>query len=302
MNLHHTGQAAATILSAKLDNPTGYGRIIRKPGGSVAAVVEEKAADESQRAIQEINSSVYCFTLEKLWPCLEALRPENFHNELYLTDAIALLNEHNEKVLAQVAPDANEIIGCNTRVELAEVDRFFRRRKAVELMESGVTIYLPDTVLVDPDVEVGRDSLIEPGVQLLGKTRIGAGCTIRTGSVLVDAVLAEGVHVRQHCVIASSVLGPQTIAGPFAHIREGSELKVGRTRGQFRGSEKEHAARRREGHAPDVSGRRHHRAQKQYRRRNDYLQLRRDQQESHDYRRARLYRQRFGTGGAGENR
>jgi bifunctional UDP-N-acetylglucosamine pyrophosphorylase/glucosamine-1-phosphate N-acetyltransferase len=233
MNLHRTGQAAATILSAKLENPAGYGRIIRKPGGSVAAVVEEKAADESQRAIQEINSSVYCFTLEKLWPCLEALRPENFHNELYLTDAIALLNERGEKVLAQVASDANEILGCNNRVELAEVDRIFRRRKAVELMESGVTIYLPDTVLVDPDVEVGRDSLIEPGVQLLGKTRIGPGCTIRTGSVLVDAVLAEGVHVRQHCVIASSMLGPQTTAGPFAHIREGAELKAGARVGNF---------------------------------------------------------------------
>ncbi len=232
-NAHRAGQAAATILSAKIDNPKGYGRIIRKPSGAVAAVVEEKAADESQRAIQEINSSVYCFTLEKLWPCLEALRPENFHKELYLTDAIALLNEQGEKVMAQLAGDAQEILGCNTRGELAEVDQILRRRKAAALMDSGVTIYLPESVLIDPDVEVGRDSLIEPCVQLLGKTRIGPGCTIRTGSVLVDANLAEGVHVRQHCVVTSSTLGPQTIVGPFAHVREGTELRAGARVGNY---------------------------------------------------------------------
>jgi bifunctional UDP-N-acetylglucosamine pyrophosphorylase / glucosamine-1-phosphate N-acetyltransferase len=230
---HRSGRAAATVLTARLDDPTGYGRIIRKPDGTVAAIVEEKAADKGQRAIQEINSSIYCFTLEKLWPCLDELRPENAHRELYLTDAIALLNQRGEKVLAQMGEDSHEILGCNTRAELAEVDRIFRRRKAAALMDSGVTIYLPETVLIDPEVEIGRDSVIEPGVQLLGKTRIGPGCTIRTGSVLADAVLAEGVMVRQHCLVASSRLGPGVVVGPFSHLRDGAELRAGARVGNY---------------------------------------------------------------------
>jgi bifunctional UDP-N-acetylglucosamine pyrophosphorylase / glucosamine-1-phosphate N-acetyltransferase len=230
---HRSSRAAATILTAKLDDPTGYGRIIRKPDGTVSAIVEERAANKEQRAIQEINSSIYCFTLEKLWPCLDELRPENVHRELYLTDAIALLNERGEKVMAQMTEDPQEILGCNTRAELAEVDRIFRRRKAAALMDSGVTIYLPETVLIDADVEIGRDTVIEPCVQLLGKTRIGPGCTIRTGSVLADAALAEGVMVRQHCLVASSKLGAGVVVGPFAHLRDGAELRAGARVGNY---------------------------------------------------------------------
>jgi bifunctional UDP-N-acetylglucosamine pyrophosphorylase/glucosamine-1-phosphate N-acetyltransferase len=230
---HRAGQAAATILTAKIDDPTGYGRIVRKQDGTVAAIVEEKSASETQKKIHEINSSVYCFTIEKLWPCLSELRPENAHKELYLTDAIALLNHRGEKVLAQLAADPQEILGCNTRAELAEVDRILRRRKAAALMDAGVTIYLPETVLIDADVEIGCDTVIEPCVQLLGKTRIGSGCTVRTGSVLTDAVLAEGVMVRPHCMVASSVLGAGTIIGPFAHLRDGAELRPGARVGNF---------------------------------------------------------------------
>ena len=115
LDTHRRGEAAATILSAELADPTGYGRIVRDTEGRVQAIVEEKAATPEQRAIREVNSSIYCFTLEKLWPCLNALRPDNVHHELYLTDAIALLRQRNERVLAQIAPDANEILGCNTR-------------------------------------------------------------------------------------------------------------------------------------------------------------------------------------------
>ena len=230
---HRSSHAAATILTAKLDDPTNYGRIVRKKDGSVAAVVEEKSADEQQRAIREINSSIYCFSLDKLWPCLEKLRPENAHKELYLTDAIALLNERGEKVIAQVAEDPHEILGCNSRADLAEVDRIFRRRKAAELMQAGVTIYLPETVLIDAEVEIGRDTVIEPAVQLLGRTQIAAGCTVRTGSVLSDAKLAEAVMVRQHCLVVSSTLGAGVIVGPFAHIREGAEIRAGARVGNY---------------------------------------------------------------------
>ena len=170
LDTHRRGEAAATILTAELDDPSGYGRIVRDAEGRVQSIVEENSATPEQRAIREVNSSIYCFTLEKLWPCLNALRPNNAHRELYLTDAIALLRQRNERVLAQVAADSREILGCNTRADLADVDRIFRARKAAELMDAGVTIYLPETVVIDPEVTVGPDTIIEPGVQLLGKT------------------------------------------------------------------------------------------------------------------------------------
>jgi bifunctional UDP-N-acetylglucosamine pyrophosphorylase / glucosamine-1-phosphate N-acetyltransferase len=227
------GAAAVTILTAELDDPTGYGRIVRQANGSVAAIVEENALWPTQRAIREVNSSIYCFTLAKLWPCLAELRPENVHRELYLTDAIALLNKRGERVDAVPAADPAEALGANTRAELAEVDRILRQRKAAALMESGVTIYLPETVLIDPDVEVGADTVIEPAVQLLGKTRIGRGCTVRTGSVLADAVLEDDVVVRQHCLVAASRLGQGTVVGPFAHLRDGAVLEPGARVGNY---------------------------------------------------------------------
>ncbi|MFZ0639560.1 MAG: bifunctional UDP-N-acetylglucosamine diphosphorylase/glucosamine-1-phosphate N-acetyltransferase GlmU [Candidatus Acidiferrales bacterium] len=233
VDTHRKGGAAATVLTAQLDDPTGYGRIVRNKDGSVAAIVEEKSANEAEGKIREVNSSIYCFTLEKLWPCLAEVRPENAHHELYLTDAIAQLNKRKERVLAVRTASAREILGCNTRAELAEADRVFRARKAAALMDGGVTIYLPETVLIDPEVEVGSDSVIEPGVQLLGKTRIGSHCRIQSGSVLTDAVLDHHVLVRQHSVLTASLLSAGAIVGPFAHLREGAELRAGARVGNF---------------------------------------------------------------------
>jgi bifunctional UDP-N-acetylglucosamine pyrophosphorylase/glucosamine-1-phosphate N-acetyltransferase len=230
---HRVGSATVTLLSALLENPTGYGRIMRKHDGTVAAIVEEKALGDEQRAIREINSSVYCFTLAKLWPVMQELKPANVHRELYLTDAIALLDQRGEKVLAEIAPDAHEVLGCNTRAELADVDRFFRARKRAALMEAGVTMYLPETVLVDADVEIGADTVIEPAVQLLGTTRIGAGCVIQTGSVIASSVIEDGVTVKPHCVVANSRLSPGVVVGPFAHLRDGAELRHGARVGNF---------------------------------------------------------------------
>src|ERR1700732_4053898 len=204
VDTHRHGEADATILTAELNDPTDYGRVLRDSEGRVQAIVEEKSATPEQRAIREVNSSIYCFTLAKLWPCLTALRPENAHRELYLTDVIGILRQQNERVLAYIAPDSQEILGCNTRAALADVDRIFRARKAAELMEAGVTIYLPETVLIDPEVSAGPDTVIEPCVQLLGKTRIGARCTIQTGSVLRDMRLDDEVVIGAHSVMVSS--------------------------------------------------------------------------------------------------
>jgi bifunctional UDP-N-acetylglucosamine pyrophosphorylase/glucosamine-1-phosphate N-acetyltransferase len=230
---HHKGNAAATILSAVVADPSGYGRVVRKSESLVSAIVEESQLTGEQREINEINSAIYCFTLEKLWPALAQVKPNNKHRELYLTDAIGVLNGKGETVLAHVAADPREVLGCNTRADLAEVDRIFREWKRSALMDAGVTIQLPETVLIDPDVVAGEDTVIEPGVQLLGKTKIGARCTIRTGSVLADATLGDDVTVEPHCVVAQSRLDDRVIIGPFARLRPNNHLKADSRIGNF---------------------------------------------------------------------
>jgi bifunctional UDP-N-acetylglucosamine pyrophosphorylase/glucosamine-1-phosphate N-acetyltransferase len=230
---HRAGNAAATILTAVLADPSGYGRVLRKSETNVSAVVEESQLTEGQRELNEINSAIYCFTLDKLWPALAHVKPNNKHRELYLTDSIATLTASGETVLAEVAGDPREILGCNTRADLAEVDRVFRERKRAALMDAGVSIQLPETVLIDPEVTAGEDTVIEPGVQLLGKTKIGARCTIRSGSVLTDALLGDDVTVEPHCVVAQSRLDDRVIIGPFARLRPENHLKAGARIGNF---------------------------------------------------------------------
>jgi bifunctional UDP-N-acetylglucosamine pyrophosphorylase/glucosamine-1-phosphate N-acetyltransferase len=152
---------------------------------------------------------------------------------LYLTDAVTVLASKNETVLAHVAADPREVLGCNTRADLAEVDGIFRERKRVELMNEGVSIQLPETVLIDPDVTVGEDTVLEPCVQLLGKTKIGQRCSIRTGSVLSDMILGDDVLVEPHCVAMQSRLDDNAIIGPFARLRPGTHLKNGARAGNF---------------------------------------------------------------------
>lgn len=230
---HRAAGAAASILTAVVAEPSGYGRILRKSGEQVAAIVEESQLAEGQREINEINSSIYCFTLKNLWPALAKVKPNNRHREIYLTDALAVMAASGETVVAQVAEDSREVLGCNTRIDLAGVDRIFREWKRDSLMNSGVTIQLPETVLIDPDVTAGEDTTIEPGVQLLGATKIGARCVIRSGSVLADAVLGDDVIVEAHSAIAQSRLDSDVVIGPFARLRGGTHLKRGARIGNF---------------------------------------------------------------------
>lgn len=230
---HRNGLAAATILSAVVADPSGYGRIVRKSETSVSAIVEESQLTDEQRDINEINSAIYCFTLEKLWPALAEVKPNNKHRELYLTDAIAVMSGKGETVLAAVSADPREVLGCNTRADLAEVDRIFREWKRNALMDAGVTIQLPETVLIDPDVTAGEDTLIEAGVQLLGKTKLGARSSVRTGSVVVDSVLGDDVKIEPHCVVVESRLEDGVSIGPFARLRTGTHVKSGGRIGNF---------------------------------------------------------------------
>jgi bifunctional UDP-N-acetylglucosamine pyrophosphorylase/glucosamine-1-phosphate N-acetyltransferase len=233
LDTHRRGEAAATILTAEIADPSGYGRIVRDSEGRVLSIVEDGKATPEQRAINEVNSAIYCFTLEKLWPCLAALRPDNMHRELYLTDAISMLRERNERVLAYIALDANEVLGCNTRAHLADIDRIFRARKAAALMDSGVTIYLPETVIIDPEVAVGPDTIIDPGVRLLGRTRIGANCRIGAGSILLDMRVDDAVTIFPNCNLASSRLHARSQVGPFARLRPGADVREGAHVGNF---------------------------------------------------------------------
>jgi len=230
---HRAGNAAATVLSAVVSDPSGYGRVLRKSETAVQAIIEESQLTDEQRELNEINSSIYCFTLQKLWPALAQVKPNNKHRELYLTDAVGVLASSGELVLAHVAPDAREALGCNTRADLAEVDRIFRERKGVELMDAGVSMQLPETVLIDPEVVAGEDTLIEAGVQLLGKTKIGARCRIRSGSIVTDSVLGDDVSVEPHSYIAESKLEDGVTVGPFARLRIGTHLKRGSRVGNF---------------------------------------------------------------------
>jgi bifunctional UDP-N-acetylglucosamine pyrophosphorylase / glucosamine-1-phosphate N-acetyltransferase len=233
ISVHRDSNAAATILTALVNEPSGYGRIARKTESTVAAIIEESQLTDDQRELNEINSSIYCFTADKLWPALAEIKPDNKHRELYLTDAVAVLAARGETVLAHVAADPREALGCNTRADLAEVDRIFREWKRAALMDAGVSMQLPETVLIDTDVSAGEDTVLEPCVQLLGKTKIGARCTIRTGSILSDAHLGDDVIVEPHSMIFESRVENKVTIGPYARIRPGSHLKANARVGNF---------------------------------------------------------------------
>lgn len=209
----------ATVLTALLDDPTGYGRILRDPAGHVAGIVEHKAATPAQREIREINSGIYCFRAEKLWAHIDAIGTNNPAGEFYLTDIVELLRAAGHLTRARILADPNELLGINTRVELAKVDAIFRARKTTELMLAGVTLEKPETITVDVDVTIGADTIVESGVRLLGRTTIGADCRIGAGSILASATLADEVLVHPYSVIEDSRVGAGARVGPFARLR-----------------------------------------------------------------------------------
>lgn len=234
-DFHIREQAAMTILSAAPEDPFGYGRIVRKKAGSpeVAAIVEQKALTPEQQTIREINSGIYAFRRATLYAHIGQLRDDNAHKELYLTDMARILVDAGERVVAVVAPKATEVLGANTIAEMMELDRELRMATARRLMAAGVTIFRPDTVTLDAGVEVGSDTVIEPFVQLLGETKVGSDCRIRSYSVVENAVLGDHVLVRQSCVITDSEIGKGALIGPFAHIRPGCHVGEGAHIGNF---------------------------------------------------------------------
>jgi bifunctional UDP-N-acetylglucosamine pyrophosphorylase / glucosamine-1-phosphate N-acetyltransferase len=237
----HTAQKAAmTLLSADLDNPYGYGRVIRKGAegraemrSEVQAIVEEKSATPQQKKIREINSGFYAFAAPALYEHIDRLSTANAHGEYYLTDMAAVFHRARKKVVAIKTSDACEVLGSNTRAEMMVLDARLRLAKCRELLEQGVTIFYPHTCVIDSDVEVGADTVIEPFVQLLGHTKIGADCRIRSYSVIANSVLGERVTVKPGTIMEDSRVGAGAVLGPYSHLRPGSEVGEGAHVGNF---------------------------------------------------------------------
>jgi bifunctional UDP-N-acetylglucosamine pyrophosphorylase / glucosamine-1-phosphate N-acetyltransferase len=235
LDFHTAQHASMTLLSADLDNPTGYGRVLRKSANrpEVQAIVEERSASPAQKEIREINSGFYCFSVKDLYSHIGDLSTDNPHSEYYLTDMAGVLRRARRRVVAWKTDNPGEVLGGNTRAELADIDHFLRVAKARQLMADGVTIFYPATCVVDADVCVAPDTVIEPYVQLLGATRIGTGCRVRSYSVIRDCEIGDGVTIRPGCIMEASRVGPGAMIGPYSHLRPDSEIGEGAHVGNF---------------------------------------------------------------------
>ena len=233
IDAHTEARADATVLTAVLDDPRGYGRIVRAGGTRIRAIVEEKIASAAEKKIREVNSAIICFDIPRLLARLSELTDQNAQKEYLLTDLAAIFNRHREKVIAFRAPDAREVMGINDRVELARVEAILRRRKAETLMRAGVTVVNPEVTYIDEPVDVGPDTVIGPGASLLGKTTVGMACWLGPYCTLTDSTVGDRVTVRQSSVISNSTLAPDAAVGPFAHLRDGAVLEDGARIGNF---------------------------------------------------------------------
>lgn len=230
LDTHEKNAAAASILTAKLENPAGYGRIIRAEDGAALAIVEEKDAGPEQKAINEVNTGTYCFDKEKLFDALKKVGSDNRQGEYYLTDVVGILNGQGEKVMASMTEDPGETMGVNTRVHLAEADKAMRQRVNEELMLSGVTIVDPATTFISPGVKIGKDTVVYPMTFISGETKIGENCSIGPSSRVIDCEIGDSVVVEESVVRGSRVEDGAQL-GPFCHVRPGtlvkSQAKVG---------------------------------------------------------------------------
>jgi bifunctional UDP-N-acetylglucosamine pyrophosphorylase/glucosamine-1-phosphate N-acetyltransferase len=223
---HKGHEAAMTILTAEPGNPFGYGRVLRdaQDDSVVLAIVEQKSLTPEQYDERTINSGIYCFDTEALFANLDKLSNENSSGEFYLTDIAGLLVSEGRRVLAMKAESVDEVLGANTIAEMMHLDAAMRLASAQRLMAQGVTIFRPETCVIDAEVEVGADTVIEPYVQLLGTTTIGPDCRVRSYSVIQRSTLGTGVLVRNGCVLDEATVGDGAMLGPYAHLRPGSEI------------------------------------------------------------------------------
>ena len=242
---HRTSKAACSILSVRLENPTGYGRIVRDENDCFLRIVEQKDATPEEQTVKEINSGIYCFDSRKLFGALKRVEPSNQQGEYYLTDVPQILLANGEKVNVQLHGNAREVSGINTRAELAEFENLMRRTTIRKLMvDNGVTFLDPSHAYVSAEAEVGRDCIIYPGVSIEGKSIIGEGCEIRSGTRIANSRLGNNVVVKDHCVIIDSEIQSNCAVGPFAHLRMNTILEEGSVVGNFVEAKKSRLGRR----------------------------------------------------------
>jgi bifunctional UDP-N-acetylglucosamine pyrophosphorylase/glucosamine-1-phosphate N-acetyltransferase len=229
---HRESGAAATLLTAELDDPTGYGRVVRESGRPVA-IVEHRDATADQRAIREVGTSTYCFDGRRLWDALARVTPHNEQGEYYLTDVIAILGAEGHVVEAVVTEDAREGLGVNDRKQLAALAAVMRGRILDRLMAEGVTILDPSSTYADDTVEIGADTVVYPGAILEGRTRIGAECVVGPGCHVSASRIGDRVTLRPYCVLSEAVVEDGAAVGPFCHLRPASHVGAGAKIGNF---------------------------------------------------------------------
>ena len=231
---HNNAAAACTILSVRLENPTGYGRIIRDQNDSFQKIVEQRDATEDQRLVKEINSGIYCFDAKELYRALRKVEPANNQGEYYLTDVAEIIVASGGTVSVYLHGDSREVSGINTRAELAEFENLIRRSAIRKLMiEDGVTFIDPSHAYISAEAQIGRDTIIYPNVTVEGKTIIGERCVILSGARITNSRLGDNVVVKDHSIVVDSQLESNCAVGPFAHLRMNAFLEEKATVGNF---------------------------------------------------------------------
>lgn len=231
---HNNSGAACTVLSVRLENPTGYGRIIRDESDSFRKIVEQRDATEEERQCKEINSGIYCFDARELFKALRSVEPANDQGEYYLTDVPTIMMDNGGAVSVYLHNEAREVYGINSRAELAEFENLIRRAAIRKLMtENGVTFIDPSNAYISAEARIGRDTIIHPNVTVEGKTIIGEGCVIRSGARITNSRLGDDVVVKDHSIIVDSQIESKCSVGPFAHLRMNALLEEKATVGNF---------------------------------------------------------------------
>jgi bifunctional UDP-N-acetylglucosamine pyrophosphorylase/glucosamine-1-phosphate N-acetyltransferase len=232
LSTHHDAGAAATVVTANVEQPYGYGRIVRS-GGQLARIVEERDATPAERQIKEINAGIYAFDLAPLFDALRGIAAQNAQGEYYLTDLIAIYRRRKLSVETLVVSDPAEIRGINSRTELAEVSRLVRQNKNEELMAAGVTLIDPPTTYIDPEVTIGADTVIHPGVIIEGRTTIGSMCEIQGHVRIADSIIGDRVRINNFCLLTGAQVASGSAVGPFAHLRPETTIGEGAKIGNF---------------------------------------------------------------------
>jgi len=233
IDTHKMNEGVITVMSAVLENPAGYGRIVKMDGGLVRKIVEEKDASPPEMAIKEVNTGIYCVDSPFLFEALKQVRADNAQGEYYLTDIVAIANQRKQKVYAFLVEDSTEVMGINTRVDLAKADEILRNELLAGMMLDGVSIIDPKTTYIDKPVRVGRDTVIYPNCHLQGETTIGERCILEPNSQITESRIGSDVVIKAFSVIVESTIDEGASIGPFARLRPGTEVKRNARIGNF---------------------------------------------------------------------